>query len=102
MEEIPEWLGNPMEKSRPSITQEEITVPKPSLESNLHLCHPPSSTSHDSLHHDSLEKSTSQDSYAHSLDTQATSSSFSHVQGSLIIQVEERDDEDTINFSQSI
>jgi len=55
MEEILEWLGKPMEKNHPSISQEKITIPNPSLESNLHLYYPPSYTSHDSLHHDSLE-----------------------------------------------
>lgn len=102
MEEIPEWLRNPMVKNYPSIPEEDITIPNPSLESNLHLYHPPSSTSHDSLHHDSLERSTSQASCVNSLDSQAAGSSCSHVQGIIIIQAEEQDNEDTLNFYQNI
>ena len=38
----------------------------------------------------------------HSLDSQVVVSSCGHVQGSLIIQVEDKDGEDTINASQNI
>lgn len=88
-----------MAKTHPSILQEDVTIHNPSLESNLHLCHPPSSISQDSLHHDTLEQSTSQASCVHSLDSQAYGSSCGHVKGSLIIQAEEQDVEDTINSS---
>jgi len=54
-EEIEEWFGKPMVKTHPSIPQEDFTITNPSLESNLHLFHHPSSTSHDSLHHDLLK-----------------------------------------------
>lgn len=101
-DEIIEWLRNPMVKTHPSISQGDITVPNPSLESNINLFHPPSSTSHDSLHHDSLERSTSQVSCAKSLDYPNAGSSCSHVQGNIIIQVEEEDGEEKINSSQNI
>lgn len=101
-EEIPKWLRKPMVKTHPSILQEDITIHNVSPESNLHLYHPPSSASHESLHHDSLERSASQASCALSLDSQAASSSCGHVQGSLIIQAEEQDGEDTINSSENI
>lgn len=91
-----------MVKTHLSIMQEDITITNPSLETNLQLYHPPSSTSHYSLHHGSLERSTSQASCVHSLDSQATGSSYSHVQGSVIIQAEEQDGECTINSSQNI
>jgi len=40
MEEIPKWLQNPMVKNHPSIPQVDITIPNPSLESNMHFSHP--------------------------------------------------------------
>jgi len=94
MEEIAEWLRKPMAKTHSSILQENIILHNLSLKFDLHLCHTSSSISHDSLHHDLLEQSTSKASRAYSLYSQATRSNCSHVQGSLITQAEEREDED--------
>lgn len=99
MDEILEWLKNTMAKIRSSITQEDIAIHIPSLESNLCLCYPPSSTSHDSLYHDSLDQYASQDSYTHCLDFEAAGFSSCHVQSNLIIQEGEEEGEDTIDSS---
>lgn len=89
MEEILEWLKKPMAKSHSSIQQDDIIVHNLSLDSYLHLCCPPSSTSDDFLYHDSLDQSTSPASYAHSHDSQVAGPNCGQVQGSLITQAKE-------------
>jgi len=98
MEEVLEWLSKPITKTHSSIPQEDVTVHNSSLEYDLHLCHPPSSTSHDSLYHDLLDQSTSLAICSHSLDSPAASLNCDQAQGSHITQVEEHKGEDTINI----
>ena len=90
MEEILEWLRKTMVKTHSSIPQEDIIIHYPSLESDLHIFRPPSSISHDSLYHESLDQSTSQARCVHSLDSQDASSNYGHVQGGIIAQQRSR------------
>lgn len=60
VEEICEWLRKTNVNTYSSILQEDITIHNSSLESDLHLYHPPSSTVHESQYHESLDESISQ------------------------------------------
>ena len=54
MDKILEWLRKHTMKTHSSIPQEDIIVHNSSIESDMHLFHRLSSTSHESLYHDSL------------------------------------------------
>jgi len=97
MKEVLEWLRKPIEKTHSSIPQEVINVHNSSLEFDLYLCHPPSSTSCDCLYHDSLDQSIPLASCSHSLDSQATGSICDQVQDRHITQAEEKKGKDAIN-----
>jgi len=84
VEEVREWLWNPIAKTYSSIPQEDVTIHNSSLEPYLHLCHPLLSIIHDSFYHDSLDQSTSLASCLHSLDSQDVGSYCDQAQSSHI------------------
>jgi len=82
MEEIPEWLMRPMVKIKSSTLQDDVTVRNSTLEYVLDFCYPLSSTGHDYLYHDPLERSVPRASLPHTLDFHVANSNYDQVQGS--------------------
>lgn len=79
----------PAMKTNYSILQDDVIVHNSILESDLDFCYPLSSTCHDSLYHDLLEKSIPPASFSHSFDFQVVGPNCDQIQGSHITQVEE-------------